>query len=176
MNKPAGIVCATEDPAQKTVIDILEEPYRHMKLFPAGRLDKDTVGLLLLTNDGEFAHSMLSPQKHVYKTYYAKVSGAVTEEDVWKFKEGLIISGEYKTMPARLDMIRSGNISEVKVMIREGKFHQVKRMFESVNKKVLYLKRIQIGSYLLDEDLPEGQSREIDKMQASKMLENPPIN
>ncbi len=161
MNKPAGVISATYDARLKTVIDILPEEFACFDLFPAGRLDIDTEGMLLLTNDGHLAHDILSPKKHVEKRYYALINGQVTEEDVRKFAEGVVIDDGYKTMPAELYIIRSGLRSEIELVLHEGKFHQVKRMFEAVGKKVVYLKRIQMGGLKLDEALEPGECREL---------------
>lgn len=161
MNKPAGVISATYDARLKTVIDILPEEFACFDLFPAGRLDIDTEGMLLLTNDGHLAHDILSPKKHVEKRYYALINGQVTEEDVRKFAEGVVIDDGYKTMPAELYIIRSGLRSEIELVLHEGKFHQVKRMFEAVGKKVVYLKRIQMGGLKLDESLEPGECREL---------------
>lgn len=158
LHKPAGVVSATKDPKEKTVIDLITGTKRK-DLFPVGRLDKDTEGLLLITNDGDLAHRLLSPGKHVDKTYYAKVEGRVTEEDIHAFREGLDIGEESPTMPAHLEIILPDDISEVKVTIQEGRYHQVKRMFQAVGKKVVYLKRLSMGTLVLDETLEKGTFR-----------------
>lgn len=163
MNKPAGVISATEDYYDETVVDLLEIDDAVYKPFPVGRLDKDTVGLLLLTNDGQLAHQLLSPKKHVPKTYYAIVRGGqVTEKDQELFAKGVELDDGYVTKPAELKILRSGEIqSEIELTITEGKFHQVKRMFQAVGKKVVYLKRISMGPIQLDEDLAEGEYREL---------------
>lgn len=162
MNKPAGVISATEDVREKTVIDLLEMEDAVYEPFPVGRLDKDTVGLLLLTNDGGLAHQLLSPKKHVPKTYYALVDGTVTEEDKKAFSAGIMLDDGYVTKPAQLNILRCGEIrSEIELTITEGKFHQVKRMFEAVGKTVVYLKRLSMGPIKLDEDLAEGEYREL---------------
>lgn len=161
MNKPQGLVSSTDDPFSETVIDILEDEYLAFKPFPAGRLDKDTEGLLLITNDGKLAHELLSPKKGVDKTYYVEVDGYVEESHIKKFKEGVKLEDDYKTLPAKLEIIQSGVISKVNLTIKEGKFHQVKRMFESQSMKVLYLKRISMGPLVLDENLNPGEYREL---------------
>ena len=158
LHKPAGVVSATEDRVERTVLDLLKEQDRR-GLFPVGRLDKDTEGLLLLTNDGALAHELTSPKKHVDKTYYARIAGLVTEEHVERFREGLSIGEKRPTLPAVLRILRSGEVSEVQVTIREGKYHQIKRMFEAVGFKVLYLKRLSMGSLKLDEHLKPGEYR-----------------
>lgn len=162
MNKPAGVVSATRDTKEKTVIDLLRENGRP-DLFPAGRLDKDTEGLLLITNDGELAHRLLSPRHHVDKNYYVKVQGLLTEEDCRAFAEGLKVSDDFTAMPAELVILQAGEISEAEVTIREGKFHQVKRMFHAVGKEVLYLKRLSMGTLKLDEALKPGEFRPLTK-------------
>ncbi|SFL23325.1 16S rRNA pseudouridine516 synthase [Lachnospiraceae bacterium KH1T2] len=158
LNKPAGVISASEDKRQETVIDLLDE--RHRKdLFPVGRLDKDTVGLLLITNDGQLAHDLLSPAKHVDKLYRAKVTGALDESDVKSFAQGIKIDDEFTSLPARLKIISSGDISEAEVTIREGKFHQIKRMFSALGHEVTWLKRVSMGPLTLDESLKEGEYR-----------------
>lgn len=160
LNKPAGVVSATQDAKDKTVLDLIENSKRK-DLFPAGRLDKDTEGLLLLTNDGQLAHRLLSPKKHVDKTYYAKIQGKVCNQDVEIFRNGLDIGEKKKTLPADLKILHSAEISEIEITIREGKFHQIKRMFEAVDKKVIYLKRISFGNLRLDESLALGEHRNL---------------
>jgi len=130
-------------------------------LFPVGRLDIDTEGLLLMTNDGQLAHDLLSPKKHVSKRYYALISGTVTKEDAVLFKEGVELDDGYKSMPADLHILKSGLNSEIEVDICEGKFHQVKRMFKAVGKEVKYLRRIKMGGLSLDENLKPGECREL---------------
>ena len=159
LHKPAGVVSATEDNREKTVLNLVRPEDRKNGLFPVGRLDKDTEGLLLLTDDGELAHRLLSPKKHVDKTYYAKIDGQVTEEHVKQFREGLDIGDEKKTLPAVLTILLSGPVSEIEVTIHEGRFHQIKRMFEAVGCKVTYLKRLSMGSLVLDETLPPEEYR-----------------
>ena len=162
LNKPAGVVSARSDQRDKTVLDLIESRKRK-DLFPVGRLDKDTEGLLLITNDGELAHRLLSPKKHVDKTYYAKVKGLVTDETVRLFAEGIDIGEgqEEWTMPARLQIIRAGEISEIRLTIQEGKYHQVKRMFLAAGMEVLYLKREAFGVLTLDDGLAEGEYRRL---------------
>ncbi|GCD12789.1 pseudouridine synthase [Clostridium tagluense] len=162
MNKPAGVVSATVDNHDETVIDLLDEQYHSFKPFPIGRLDKDTVGLLLITNDGELNHKLIAPKNHVDKVYYAEINKFIDEKDISTFKNGVVIDDGYKCMPAILEVLSANeNGSEVMVTIQEGKFHQVKRMFESVNKKVVFLRRISFGPLKLDESLSEGQYREL---------------
>lgn len=159
-HKPAGCVTATEDTQHKTVMDYLENTIRS-DLFPVGRLDIDTEGLLLITNDGALAHELLSPSRHVKKTYYALIDGKVTEEDVNLFEKGVDIGEKKPTKPGFLKILKSEPKSEIELTITEGKFHQVKRMFEAVGKKVLYLKRISMGPLTLPEDLKPGEYREL---------------
>lgn len=161
MNKPKSVISATYDPSEKTVLDLLPDDIKARKVFPAGRLDKDTEGLLLLTNDGILAHKLLSPKKHVYKKYYAEISGFVDQDDVLLFSSGIVLDDGYKTMPAKLEIISSGSISKVYVSIKEGKYHQIKRMFESLGSKVIYLKRLSIGYLNLDKNLKVGEWREL---------------
>lgn len=162
MNKPQGVISATEDNYAKTVIDLLKDEDKFYKPFPVGRLDKDTEGLLLITNDGQLSHNLLSPKKQVDKTYYVEVAEEVTEEDVESFEEGIVLKEDnYKTLPAKLQIIESGYPSICLVTIREGKFHQVKRMFKALNNEVIYLKRISMGPLKLDETLKPGQYRHL---------------
>ncbi len=157
LNKPAGVVSATRDNLSETVLDLIDSTNKD--LFPVGRLDKDTEGLLLITNDGDLAHKLLSPKKKVPKVYYAKINGKIVEEDVEMFSKGIAISEDFVTLPAELEIIKSCEISTVKVTIHEGKFHQVKRMFEAVGKEVIYLKRLSMGDLILDESLELGEYR-----------------
>lgn len=180
LNKPAGVVSATVDNNDRTVIDLIDSE-RKKDLFPVGRLDKDTVGLLIITNDGELAHSLLSPVKHIDKKYFARVDGIITEEHIKRFKEGLKLKDGTLTKPAQLEIIKSGNvksdnaksdnpksenekssnISEVEITICEGKYHQIKRMIACVGGKVIYLKRLSMGRLELDENLREGEYRRL---------------
>ncbi|WP_078544967.1 pseudouridine synthase [Litchfieldia alkalitelluris] len=161
LNKPPGVISATEDNMHETVIDLLEVDDALFNPFPVGRLDKDTEGLLLITNDGGLSHQLLSPKKHVPKTYFAVIEGEVTEEDITAFKEGVVLDDGYKTMPAELVILKQGLTSDIEVTIMEGKFHQVKRMFEAVGKRVIYLKRLSMGELHLDETLELGEYREL---------------
>jgi len=161
MNKPNGLLSATEDRFQETVIDILEPEDAAFEPFPVGRLDKDTEGLLLLTNDGQLAHQLLSPKKHVPKTYFAVIDGEVTEKEIEIFKQGVTLDDGYVTKPGELHILKAGMTSDIELIITEGKFHQVKRMFEAVGKRVIYLKRISMGPLRLDEGLELGQYREL---------------
>lgn len=161
MNKPQGVISSTDDFRDKTIIDLISDQYKVFNPFPVGRLDKDTEGLMVLTNDGQLSHRVLSPKKHVEKLYYAEVEGVVTEEDKKLFSEGVILDDGYKTLPAKLEIIASDSISKIYLTIKEGKFHQVKRMFLSVGKRVIYLKRMAIGGLRLDESLGLGEYREL---------------
>lgn len=161
MNKPQGVLSATEDSAQETVIDLLELEDQVYEPFPVGRLDKDTEGFLLITNDGQLAHRLLSPKKHVPKTYFAVIDREVTDEDIKAFAEGVTLDDGYETKPGELKILKSGIRSDIELTITEGKFHQVKRMFEAVGKKVVYLKRISMGPLPLDETLELGEYREL---------------
>lgn len=168
LHKPAGLVSATEDKREKTVLDLLPQEMQK-DMFPVGRLDKDTEGLLLLTNDGDLAHRLLSPKKHVDKTYYAKIEGKVTESDGLAFEEGVDIGDEKKTMPAKLQILSSDEISEILLTIQEGRFHQVKRMFQAVGKKVMYLKRVSMGPLHLESELSIGAFRELTEEELLKL-------
>lgn len=166
LNKPPGYVSATEDNRDPTVLDLIGDEYGHFDVFPVGRLDKDTEGLLLLTNDGKLAHELLSPKKHVPKTYFARVDGGpVNESDCAAFQSGVTLDDGYVTLPARLSILEPGDASgteaRIELAIMEGKFHQVKRMFAAVGKKVTYLQRISMGSLALDRDLSLGAYREL---------------
>lgn len=162
MNKPAGVISATFDNKDETVIDLLEVEHQVFEPFPVGRLDKDTVGLLLLTNDGDLNHRLISPKWKVDKAYFAKIDQKVTEEDIEKFKHGITLDDGYRCKEAILEIQKASEEgSEIVLTIQEGKFHQVKRMFEAVGKKVTYLKRIEFGTLPLDEDLEEGEYREL---------------
>lgn len=162
MNKPDGVISATFDKYDSTVVDLLEPEDAVFNPFPVGRLDKDTVGLLLLTNDGELNHRLISPKWHVDKVYYARIDKKVTEDDIKAFKKGVVLDDGYKCMPGILEILGDyEDGSEVHVTIQEGKFHQVKRMFESLGKKVVYLRRVKFGPLDIDETLEEGQYREL---------------
>ena len=185
LNKPQGVISATEDARHKTVLDLLDDTARHKQVFPVGRLDIDTYGLLLLTNNGDLAHAMLSPKKHVDKTYYAVTDGCMTKEDVQRFADGLEIGEKNPTMPAKLEILStrkvevteleqypSGWSSEIQLTIKEGKFHQVKRMTEAVGKKVVYLKRISMGVLTLPDDLKKGECRQLTAEEEKRLKES----
>ncbi|MEF9917078.1 MAG: pseudouridine synthase [Lachnospiraceae bacterium] len=168
LNKPTGVISASSDRKQKTVLDLIDTKKRK-DLFPVGRLDKDTEGLLLITNDGDLAHRLLSPKKHVNKVYVAKVCGLVTQHDIDLFKEGIDIGEEQNTKPAILEILEAAEVSTIQLTIQEGKFHQVKRMFQAVDKEVLYLKRLSMGSLVLDETLQPGAYRSLSKEELKKL-------
>ncbi len=162
-HKPAGCVSATSDRQYKTVIDYFAD-VNGKDIFPVGRLDKDTEGLLLVTNDGELAHNLLSPKKHVEKVYYAEIAGELPDDALLLFEQGLDIGDKEKTLPAKLEIIgnlESTDILAVKVTITEGRYHQIKRMFEAVGCKVTYLKRLSMGGLVLDEELKKGEWRKL---------------
>ena len=170
MNKPKDTVSATEDAIERTVVDILRDEDRIYKVFPVGRLDKDTEGLMLLTNDGELAHKLISPKKDVEKKYYVEVSGELKNEHLKIIKEGVILEDGYRCKPARLEILDSseGN-SKANIFITEGKFHQVKRMMKSLGATVTYLKRLSIGSLKLDENLKLGEYRYLTDDELNKL-------
>lgn len=159
LNKPEGYVSATDDPNEKTVLELLPEKYRKLGLFPCGRLDKNTVGLIIITNDGEGAHFLLSPKRHVDKTYRFKCETPLSQTDVKRLEDGITLEDGYVTKDARIsldDDRQSGMIT-----ITEGKYHQIKRMFIAVNNKITYLERISFGTIKLDENLARGEWREL---------------
>ena len=168
MNKPAGVLSAGRDKRAQTVIDLLPEDLKRPGLFPAGRLDKDTEGLLIITNDGEFAHNMLSPKKHIDKKYIAELDGEITEDMIKAFEKGITFADGTVCMPARLEIDSSNpDKTTAVVTICEGKFHQVKKMFAVCGKNVVHLKRISIGNLYLDSNLPIGSCKtlsELDKL------------
>ncbi|MDD7305482.1 MAG: pseudouridine synthase [Peptoniphilaceae bacterium] len=159
MNKPSGFICQTKSLSKKTVIDLLPKDLQKKDLSPAGRLDLDTEGLVILTNDGLFLQKIISPSSTIYKKYYARVDKAMEEADIKKFEEGIYIKEEnYKCLAAKLEIISP---KECYVYIREGKYHQVKRMLKACGKKVLYLKRLAIGKVYLDKNLKSGSYRKL---------------
>ena len=163
LNKPAGIISASEDDRESTVVDLIPEPKRR-DLFPVGRLDRDTEGLLIITNDGALSHRLLSPKHHVDKVYYARVSGILTDSDIGLFRDGLVLTDGLECLPADLKILSVSDddyTSEAEVTIREGKFHQIKRMFSSIGAEVLYLRRLSMGSVGLDPGLAPGESRRL---------------
>jgi len=160
MNKPEGVISSTYDTKDTTVIDLLDGEYAHRQLFPVGRLDKDAQGLILLTDDGKLAHKLLSPKKHVEKTYYVEVKGELDESDVNAFSKGIRLE-DFITLPSKLQILESGHISRCYVTICEGKFHQIKRMMQTRGKEVIHLRRLTIGPLKLDEKLAPGSWREL---------------
>lgn len=171
MNKPKDTVSATEDAIEKTVVDILKEEDRIHKVFPVGRLDKDTEGLMLLTNDGELAHRLISPKKDVVKKYYVEVSGELKEEHIPIIAAGVTLEDGYKCKPARLEILESSeDKSRANIYITEGKFHQVKRMMKTLGTTVTYLKRLSIGELLLDENLVLGEYRYLTNEELDKLI------
>lgn len=175
MNKPQGIVSATYDNLHQTVIDIIVDEFRALEPFPVGRLDKDTEGLMLISNDGKLSHRLLSPRRKIPKTYYAEVEGMVTQQDIEEFEKGVYIKDDeedYKTLPAQLKILSSGEISKVELTIVEGKFHQVKRMFLAVGKQVVYLKRLSIATLTLDDNLELGEYRELTQEELSELKDS----
>ena len=174
MNKPKGVISATEDPKHKTVLDLLDDLARSKEVFPVGRLDIDTHGLLLLTNDGKLAHALLSPKRHVDKTYLAQVKGIMTQEDVEKFAQGIPLK-DFTCQPARLELVTidtEKNQSQIRVTIAEGKFHQVKRMVAYCGKEVVDLQRLTMGTLTLDEALKRGEWRRLSKEELEGLLES----
>lgn len=172
LNKPAGVISATEDPVHKTVLDLLGSQ-RRKDLFPVGRLDKDTEGLLLITNDGQLSHELLSPKKHVEKEYFAKVAGQMTAADVASFQAGITLKNEGQLQPADLKILavnQEADTSEISLVIHEGKFHQVKRMVHAVGKEVTYLQRTRMGSLVLDPNLALGEFRELTDKELTELL------
>lgn len=167
LNKPQGVVSATEDKNCKTVIDILPDNLKRPGLFPAGRLDKDTEGLLIITDDGDFAHRMLSPKKHVVKRYYAELDGEISNDMIKAFEKGIIFRDGTKCLPASLKKAQNNSGF---VEISEGKFHQVKKMFAVCGLNVTFLKRIAIGNLKLDDKLPIGNARELTKFEESAIF------
>ncbi len=174
LNKPAGCVSATNDNLHTTILDLLKGSVSVKNLFPVGRLDVDTEGLLLITDDGELSHNLLSPSKHVAKTYFARIDGLVTEEHIKAFKAGLDIGDDKPTKPGTL-VIKSTNpdtsTSEILLTITEGRYHQVKRSFEALGMKVTYLKRLSMGSLALDEALAPGEFRELTETELQALIQ-----
>lgn len=167
LHKPAGVLSATEDSRQETVLDLLPQELRRRGLFPVGRLDKDTEGLLLLTDDGDLAHRLLSPKKHVDKVYYARLDRPLGEADRTAFAQGITLAEGYRCMPAELALL--GNGTEALITLREGKFHQVKRMTAARGSQVLCLRRLRMGPLTLDEALAPGQWRSLTREEIEKI-------
>ena len=174
MNKPQGVISATEDSKHRTVLDLLDDIARTKEVFPVGRLDIDTHGLLLLTNDGKLAHALLSPKRHVDKTYLAQINGVMTDEDIETFAQGIPLK-DFTCQPAKLELVSvdtEKNQSLVRVTIAEGKFHQVKRMVAYCGKEVVDLQRLTVGTLTLDEDLKRGEWRRLSKEELEGLLES----
>ena len=172
MNKPKGVISATEDPKHRTVLDLLDDLARSKEVFPVGRLDIDTHGLLLLTNDGKLAHTLLSPKRHVDKTYQAQVKGMMTREDVETFAEGIPLK-DFTCQPAKLELVSidtEKNQSQIRVTIAEGKFHQIKRMVAYCGKEVMDLQRLTMGTLVLDENLERGEWRRLTEEELENLL------
>ena len=174
LNKPNGVISATEDKKYKTVIDILDNNYRTYDIFPVGRLDIDTEGLLILTNDGKLSHNLLSPNKHVNKKYYVELKTEITLEMIQKLENGIKLEENFVTKNAKIEVMKDEkniekDLKKVFITITEGKFHQVKRMFKAVNNEVLYLKRIQMGNLTLDDKLGLGEYRELTEIELEKL-------
>lgn len=160
LNKPKGVISATEDPTQPTVIDLVPKELRREGLFPAGRLDGDTTGFVLITDDGDFAHRILSPKNHIMKTYIAVLQRELTKDDIEAFRSGIELKDGTLCLEAQVSAVE-GDAPMAQVKICEGKYHQVKRMFAALGNKVIELRRVKMGELPLDEDLPEGQCREL---------------
>jgi len=156
LNKPQGVVSATNDREHKTVLDLVPPELYRPGLFPAGRLDKDTTGFVLLTDDGDFAHRILSPKNHVEKTYHARLDGKIAQEDIERFAQGVTLKDGFVCLPARMRVLEDTEQPLVEIVICEGKYHQIKRMAGAIGRKVLSLKRVKMGNVELDPDLPEG--------------------
>ena len=172
MNKPKGVISATEDPKHRTVLDLLDDIARSKEVFPVGRLDIDTHGLLLLTNDGKLAHALLSPKRHVDKTYLAQIKGMMTQEDVETFAKGIPLK-DFTCRPAILELVSidpGKNQSQIRVTIAEGKFHQVKRMVAYCGKEVVDLQRLTMGTLVLDENLERGKWRRLTKEELENLI------
>ncbi len=172
MNKPQGVISATKDEQEMTVVELIKDHSRK-DLFPVGRLDKDTEGLMVITNDGEMAHRVLSPSKHISKTYFARIEGVVTQKDVERFATGIELLDGTMTKPAKLVILKTGeNTSEIEVKIYEGKYHQIKRMFAACGKHVDFLKRIAMGGLTLDESLKPGEYRRLTEEELKMMTDS----
>ncbi len=161
LHKPQGVVSATEDSAHRTVVDLIPPEWAREGLFPVGRLDKDTTGLLLITNDGAFGHRLLSPKKHVQKVYHATVNVEITEAQITQFSDGVTLKDGYRCLPAKMRVLQQGVPSVVEITLYEGKYHQIKRMIAAVGGHVLALKRVAMGDVWLDDTLPEGAVKKI---------------
>ena len=170
MNKPDGYICSTEDMRDPTIMELLPEKIKYHKVFPVGRLDKDTLGLVILTDNGELSHYLLSPKRHVYKKYYLETDTPMTEEDVRAFEVGVDIGEKKNTLPAKLEI--ENDPTKGYITICEGKFHQIKRMLEAVGKRVVYLERVQFDEIVLDRNLNRGDTRELTFDEINSLLKN----
>ncbi len=173
LNKPAGLLCVSRDPKAPTVMDLLPETLKRPGLFPAGRLDKDTVGLVIITDDGDFAHRMLAPRKEIVKQYHAILDAPVGEREASVFEAGAVLADGTRCRSAKLRVLEEGENPRVAVFITEGRYHQIKRMFGSVDRKVLWLKRVSIGKLHLDPTLDEQKCRELTNEELGMLFENP---
>jgi len=172
MNKPKGVISASEDKEAKTVIDLVPENLKRQGLFPAGRLDADTTGFILITNDGDFAHRILSPKNHIEKTYYALLEKPLTDEDIEHFLRGVELKDGTICLEAKVRMIET---NKAEVIIHEGKYHQIKRMFSALGNKVLELERVSMGNLKLDSNLRLGETREITQEELLLVEKKPDI-
>ena len=170
LNKPDGYICSTEDEKDRTIMELLPDSVKYHKVFPVGRLDKDTLGLVILTDNGELSHFLLSPKRHVEKKYYLESSLPLTEDDVKAFLEGVDIGEKRKTLPAKLEILNDP--TKAYITISEGKFHQIKRMLEAVSKKVVYLERVEFDKIPLDPELKRGEVRELREEEINSLLKN----
>ena len=167
LNKPEGVVSATEDRVQKTVLDLLPEKYRKMGLFPCGRLDKDTLGLMLLTNDGKIAHNLLAPKRHVSKVYFFECADPLDKASEHKIENGILLKDGYMAKPCRIHMKEK---TKGYIQLTEGKYHEIKRMFGAVGNKITFLERVNFGPLELDKNLARGEWRELTEEETSKIL------
>lgn len=170
LNKPQGVISATEDRTQKTVLDLVPDELFRPGLFPAGRLDGDTTGFVLLTDDGDFAHRILSPKNHIMKTYHATLRDPLTADDIEKFRAGLTLGDGTSCLEAHVRVLSEEEETVAEIRICEGKYHQVKRMFASIGNKVLKLRRVKMGGLLLDDTLSEGECRELTSAEVEQLL------
>ena len=170
LNKPDGYICSTEDEKDRTIMELLPDSVKYHKVFPVGRLDKDTLGLVILTDNGELSHFLLSPKRHVEKKYYLESSLPLTEDDAKAFLEGVDIGEKRKTLPAKLEILNDP--TKAYITISEGKFHQIKRMLEAVSKKVVYLERVEFDKIPLDPELKRGEVRELREEEINSLLKN----
>lgn len=169
LNKPQGVVSASESGSEKTVIDLVPEPLYRKGLFPAGRLDKNTTGFVLITDDGEFAHRILSPKNHIYKTYLARLEHRLGAAEIKMLENGIILADGTALKEARIEIAEDTDTPLVRIMICEGKYHQIKRMFAATGNKVVYLHREAMGGLILDRSLAEGECREITEDELKKL-------